>query len=67
MKSTATRSATLTVEEAAQLLGITTDHAYGVIRRTGALDGVKVLRLGRLYRIPRAHLEAALGIEPVSA
>ena len=55
-------SATLTVPEAAQLLGITTEHAYGIVRHTGQLAGVKVLKLGRLYRVPRARFEDATGL-----
>lgn len=56
-------SATLTVPEAALLLNLTTEHAYGIIRNTGQLAGVKVLKLGRLYRIPRSRFEEALGLE----
>lgn len=49
----------LTVEEAAQLLRISRSTAYSLAaayRRTG--DGLPVIRLGRLLRVPTARLAA---------
>jgi excisionase family DNA binding protein len=51
---------TYTIEQAARLLGISRNHAYHLVRTTGRLAGVKVLKLGKLYRVPRAALDTAL-------
>ena len=47
---------TVTVEEAARLLGIGRNSAYEAVRR-GELP---VIRLGRRYLVPRAALERML-------
>lgn len=54
---------TLTVEEAAQWLGIGRTLAYELARR-GELPGV--LRLGRVYRVSIPALEKTLGIGPIT-
>jgi excisionase family DNA binding protein len=54
---------TLTVEEAARLLGISRTSAYEAVRR-GELP---VLRIGRRYVVPRVALERMLdqvGLSP---
>lgn len=60
-----TVSRTLTVEEAAQELGISRYLAYEQAR-TGQLAGVTVLRVGRRLLIPRAALERVLAGEAVN-
>jgi excisionase family DNA binding protein len=47
---------TVTVEEAAQVLGISRSSAYEAVRR-GELP---VIRIGRRYVVPRAALERML-------
>lgn len=54
---------TLTVEEAAQRLGIGRTLAYE-LARWGELPGV--LRLGRVYRVSLPALEKALAMDPPS-
>ena len=57
-------SATLTIPEAAKLLGISRNTAYTVARREGALAGVPVIRVGqRRFILPRAALLAVLGVD----
>ena len=53
-----TEPMTVTVEEAAQLLGIGRQSAYQAAR-TGELPTIK---LGRRLLVPRAQFEAMLGI-----
>jgi len=48
---------TVTVEEAAQILGIARSSAYEAVRR-GELP---VIRIGRRYVVPRVALERMLG------
>ncbi len=55
--SSAPTRRTLTIAEAADLLGISHWLAGEEIRRTDALCGVKVIRIGRRVLIPRAELE----------
>lgn len=56
---------TLTVDEAAALLGVSRSVAYAEARR-GTLAGAPVLRVGRRLLVPRVALERALGIAPGS-
>ena len=56
-------SATLTVTEAANLLGISRNTAYDVVRRDGELAGVPVIRVGRRLLLPRTRLLIVLGLE----
>ena len=54
----------LTVEEAAQILRIGRNSAYGLARRwidTGGEEGLPAIRLGRCLRVPRSALEQLLG------
>jgi excisionase family DNA binding protein len=51
---------TISVEKAAQVLGIGRGHAYELARR-GELPGV--LRLGRRYRVATHRLLEALGVD----
>ena len=55
-------SATVTVPEAAELIGIGRNLAYEVAAATGELAGVPVIRCGRRLLVPRAPLLAVLGI-----
>ena len=55
-------SATLTIPEAAELLGVSRDTAYEDAK-SGQLAGVPVISVGRRLLIPRARLLAVLGIE----
>lgn len=58
-----TLSATLTIPQAAALLGISRNHAYEEARG-GELAGVPVIRIGRRLLVPRVPLERLLGTEP---
>lgn len=60
----------LTVEEAAQILRIGRNSAYGLARRwidSGGEEGLPAIRLGRCLRVPRSALERLLDGELVSA
>jgi excisionase family DNA binding protein len=54
--------ATVTVAEAARLLGIGRETAYQQARR-GRLGPIPVLRIGRRFVVPRPALERALAGE----
>ncbi|MGA7272301.1 MAG: helix-turn-helix domain-containing protein [Acidimicrobiia bacterium] len=56
-------SATVTIPEAARLLGIGRNLAYEIARSEGELAGVPVLRVGRRLLIPQARLLAVLGLQ----
>lgn len=56
-------SATLTVTEAAELLGVGRNLAYEIASRDGELAGVPVIRVGRRLLIPQARLLAVLGLD----
>lgn len=54
----------LTVEEAAHVLRIGRNSAYGLARKwidTDGAEGLPVVRLGRCLRVPRSALEQLLG------
>jgi excisionase family DNA binding protein len=56
--------ALLTVEEAARVLRIGRTAAYELARRdlaNGGSEGLRVVRVGRLLRVPRAALEDLVG------
>ena len=50
------------VEEAAEILGVGRDLAYRTVKKTGEINGVKVIRIGRLYRVPRRVFMERLGL-----
>lgn len=54
------KSATISVEEAGQLLGIGRSAAYEAVRR----GEIPVLPIGRRYRVPVPRLLALLGAGP---
>ncbi len=56
-------SATLTVTEAAKLLGVGRNLAYEIVARDGELAGVPVIRVGRRLLIPQARFLAVLGLD----
>ena len=56
-------SATLTVPEAARLLGIGRNLAYEIAARDGEIAGVPVIRVGRRLIIPLARLLEVLGLD----
>lgn len=60
---TKTPRATLTIDEAAQALGIGRTLIYEEVRRTGQLAGVRVLRVGKRWLVPRQAFERALAGE----
>jgi hypothetical protein len=60
-------SATLTVPEAARLLGIGRNLAYEIAARDGEIAGVPVIRVGRRLLIPLARLLEVLGLDNDSA
>jgi excisionase family DNA binding protein len=57
---TATQSATVSVPEAAGRLGISRSNAYALVR-AGNFP-VRVIRVGRLVRVPAVELDAMLGV-----
>jgi hypothetical protein len=61
-----TTPATLTIPEAARLLGIGRNLAYTHAQESGELAGVPVIRVGRRLVIPRTPLLEALGIGPIN-
>ena len=56
-------SATLTVPEAARLLGIGRNLAYDIAARDGDIAGLPVIRVGRRLLIPLARLLEVLGLD----
>jgi len=63
---TSTQPATLTVEEAAQVLRIGRTTAYALAREwrtTGGRSGLPVLELGRCLRVPCGALDRLLGAD----
>lgn len=57
--------ATISVEEAAELLGLSRPSAYAQANRfleSGGEEGIPVLRFGRRLRVPSAPLLALLGV-----
>ena len=54
--------ATVTIEEAAELLGVSRNTAYQHAARDGTLAGVPVIHVGRRKVLPRAQLLDVLGI-----
>ena len=56
-------SGTLTISQAAVMLGVGRNLAYEVAARDGELAGVPVIRVGRRLLIPHARLLAVLGLE----
>ena len=56
-------SATTTIPEAAELLGVSRNLAYQLAAREGELAGVPVIVVGRRLLLPSALLRAALGID----
>lgn len=57
--TTPTRSRTISVEQAGELLGISRWLAYEQAK-TGTIAGVPVLRVGRRLLVPRTALERVL-------
>lgn len=53
---------TLTVEEAAEMLGISRAFAYKLVKR----DELPIVRLGRRVVIPRRAIETMLSVDPDS-
>ena len=49
---------TYSVVEAAALLGVSDDNVYARLKAEGAVAGIRGIRLGRSWRIPRAPLDA---------
>ena len=56
-------SATLTVPQAARLLGVGRNLAYETAARDGEIAGVPVIRVGRRLLIPLARLLEVLGLD----
>jgi hypothetical protein len=68
MEATRLEPLTLTVEEAAAMIGVGRTLAFETVRTTGAIAGVPVLRVGRRVLVPRAPLERVLseGVPPTT-
>lgn len=57
---------TYSVEQAAALLGVSDDNVYDRLREDdGLVCGVRAIRLGRSWRIPKAPLDALVAGEPI--
>ena len=59
--------ATLSVEEAAEILGVGRTAAYAAAReylRTGGASGIPAIRIGRSLRVPTAALRRLLMVDP---
>ncbi|TDP90509.1 helix-turn-helix domain-containing protein [Labedaea rhizosphaerae] len=56
--------ATVSIPEAARVLGVSRDLAYDLARR-GEL-GVRVLKLGCRWRVPTNDLRRAVGLDPAA-
>lgn len=52
------------IEEFALKLGVARNTAYAEARSTGAIAGVRVIRIGRLKRLPKAAADRVLRGEP---
>jgi excisionase family DNA binding protein len=59
--------ATITIEEAAELLGVSRNTAYQHAAKDGRLAGVPVICVGRRKVLPRAQLLEILGIRETEA
>lgn len=57
-------SATITITEAASIMGISRGLAYSAVARDGGLAGVRVIVVGRRLLIPTAPFRKALGLDP---
>ena len=55
---------TYSVVEAAAVLGVSADNLYARLREDGAVAGVRAIRLGASWRIPKAPLDALVAGEP---
>ncbi len=67
MRENTTESATLTIPEAAELLGISRNSAYQHAARDGHLAGVPVISVGRRLLLPTAMFRELLGLPTGSA
>ena len=56
-------SATLTIPEVAEMMGISRNLAYSVASREGEIAGVPVLSVGRRLVVPTVPIRRALGLE----
>jgi hypothetical protein len=69
-EATATISGTVTVAEAASMLGVSKSAAYRAIdaRLAGDTEAwpTNVIRIGRTLRIPGVELRALLGFDPAA-
>lgn len=56
--------ATVSVSQAAEILGVAKSTAHAAHKKTGCLGAdIPVLRIGRRYTVSVFHLRAALGID----
>jgi len=67
VRTNPTESATLTIPEAAELLGISRNSAYQHAASDGHLAGVPVISVGRRLVIPAAIFREVLGLPVGSA
>ncbi len=67
MRKDTTASATLTIPEAAELLGISRNSAYQHAASDGHLAGVPVISVGRRLLLPTATFRELLGLPTGSA
>jgi len=61
-----TNRATVSVTEAALMVGVSRGVAYEQIRQTGEIAGVRVVRVGHRLLIPAAPLRSVLGLDEES-
>lgn len=56
---------TYSVEAAASLLGVSDDNLYDRLKEDGTVAGVRAIRLGKSWRIPKAPLDALVAGQPL--
>lgn len=63
MSTKANSPGTYTIAQAAQRLGVSRNHAYGAARR----GEIPIIRVGKRLLVPKARLDAMLGISGEAA
>lgn len=56
---------TYSVVEAAAVLGVSDDNLYDRLKEDGTVAGVRAIRLGTSWRIPKAPLDALVAGAPI--
>lgn len=56
---------TYSATEAAALLGVSDDNVYDRLKEDGTVAGVRAIRIGTSWRIPKAPLDALVSGRPL--